>query len=351
MTESYDRPHEMSAVNAITPAFNQMIKVLFRPFNFVRWLKFGLVSFIVALGSGEILNINLPFGRDQAYDSGKTSYQIENIYNWVSAKGLISSFSEQENLVLVIILGIIILLVITTIWTILVYLGSRFSFVFLAGIIKNDLQIKMSYQENRSSGWSYFLWRVVFMPTVLLIILLLTGVPLLFLIKSAINNGFSAGVIIGLIISSLFLVILMIILTVVSVFTNDFVLPIMYLFKLKILNAWRIFLTLLKNNKIEFFIYLLLKIGLGFAAAIIFIIPCCLLGCLMIPLAGLLAGLGFLALQKPLLWIIIIPVGLFLWIISNYLRQVLILPTKIFFRSYSLVFLERFGQEFISIKR
>jgi hypothetical protein len=44
-----NRRPRISVTDAITPAFNYMAKVLFRHFNFIKWLKFGLVAFLVSL--------------------------------------------------------------------------------------------------------------------------------------------------------------------------------------------------------------------------------------------------------------------------------------------------------------
>jgi hypothetical protein len=126
----------------------------------------------------------------------------------------------------------------------------------------------------------------------------------------------------------------------------------MYLRKIRVLDAWKILLALIKPNKLQFFLYILMRIGLILAAATLLIIPCCLLGCcFFIPAIALVVGLGYLAFQYPLIWILVVSCALIAWFIGSWLHQTIISPITVFFRIYPLVFLEGFGVEFLSINQ
>lgn len=372
MTDFSNRKSRMSAVDAIAPAFNHMVKVLFRPFKLSKWLKFGLVALVITCGfsqSGGGGNFNIPdlddFKKHKVEEyfsqSTESSKLTTSNLSTLLTKPPESEFSKfvgefkaefpwvVNNLVLVIVLGVLIILIVSIIILILYYFSSRFTFIYLDGVIKNDVQIKRAYKENRINAWSYFLWRILFTPHAVLFILLLTGVPAGIIIYNCAKTEFTAGSIILLILLGLVLVGLFILLGIIGRLTTDFVVPIMYLLKIRILKAWGVLFKLMKHNKGQFTLYILITIGFGLAAAAVLIVPCCVLGCVTLPFYIIIAGLGFLALKYPLIWIAVIPLSLIIWIVGGILWETVISPITIFFRTYPLVFLEGFGDEFANI--
>ncbi|MFH1230066.1 MAG: hypothetical protein V1709_01075 [Planctomycetota bacterium] len=340
MTDFTNRQPSISVIDAIILAFNHMITVLFRPFKPVKWLKFGLVAFLAALGTsqGNSFNFNIPG------DTGKKFAELEPFFNqayqWVLA-----------NLTLIIIVGIAVILLITIIWAVLIYFGSRFSFVFLDGVIKKDVRIKQAYKENKTLGWSYFLWRIIFTPNALLAILLIIGIPTTILILAGVDKGFSLGIILGLVGAGLVFIGLLIILAIIGVFTVDFIVPIMYLRKIRILQAWKIFWSILRTNKLQFFLYILLKMGLSLASLLVMCLSMCVVCCVAIPPAAILVGLVVLSIQYPLVWIAVALAFIPLIVGLGILTQTVVLPVTVFFRTYPIVFLEGFAEEFVCISK
>jgi hypothetical protein len=335
MTDFSTRHPGISVANAITPAFKHMITVLFRPFKLVKWLKFGLVAFLMALGTGQgaNFNFNMPSGEN------KMLAELNPFFNQASQW-------VMSNLTLVIIIGSLIALLIIIIWTVFIYFGSRFTFVFLDGVIKKDVSIKPAYKENRISGWSFFLWRIIFSPSVLLGILLIIDIPTTLLVFAGLDTGFSLWIILGFVALGLAFIGLLVFLAILGVLTVDFVIPIMYLRRIKILAAWKIFLMILRNNKVQFLLYLLLKIGLVLGAIMLMCIPMLGLCCIVAMPGAILIGVAALAIKWPAFWALFAIGIIILIILFNYLSQVFYLPVTIFFRTYSLVFLEGFGDEF-----
>lgn len=339
-----------------------MAKVLFRPFKPIKWLKFGLVALVVSLGlsgSGG-LNFDLPLPKDIKVPEIR-KYFAENTQPFLSATTNIHSIPMKDqiaqilewiktHLILIIILGIVAISVITIIWMILVYFSSRFTFIYLDGVVRNNIQIKRAYKENRINAWSYCLWRMLFTPHAVLFILLLTGIPATIILFKTVDKGFTLSTILLLVFIGLVLIGLCILLAIIGLFTIDFVVPIMYLMKIRIRKAWKVFLALLRCNKTQFSLYILMRIVLGLAALVVMIAPCYLLGCISIPFYLLITGLGSLALKYPLFWIGLIPLALIIWIIGSILWKTIISPITVFFRAYPLVFLEGFGDEFVSIR-
>ena len=108
-----------------------------------------------------------------------------------------------------------------------------------------------------------------------------------------------------------------IVLGLISKFTEDFVVPILFLRGGRCLAAWKEFSGLLADNAGLFTLYILFQIVLGMAIGIIvfgaIIITCCIAGCLMV-----------------------IP----------YIGTVLLLPVLVFKQSYPLYFLRQFGPSY-----
>lgn len=331
---------KISVIDAIGPAWQHMTKVLFKPFNIVKWLKFGLVAFLVALGSGGggggVFKGN--FGGSNNFPAHK----IEPMLEWAIA-----------HMVLLIIIIVAVATVISIIWMVVVYFSSRFTFVYLDGVIKNDMQIKRAYKENKLNGWSYFMWRMVFGPTVLTVILILLALVGLGIYLLATAYGFTTVVIILTILIGLVTLLVFIALiifgVVITILTNDFVVPIMYLKKLKVVKAWKVFWELLKFNKTQFFLYVLFKILLGMASGIVIMLPCCCFGAVCIPFVLVIGGLVALAFKFSIVWVAVVPVALVAWVITGVLWNAIVSPVTVFFRTYPLVFLEGFGREFYSI--
>jgi hypothetical protein len=100
-------------------------------------------------------------------------------------------------------------------------------------------------------------------------------------------------------------------------FTDDFVVPIMYLRRSTCTDAWREFWSLLSANKGRFTLYVLFQIVIGMAISAIvlaaMVVTCCCAGCIMA-----------------------IP----------YIGTVFVLPILVFQRSYSLCYFRQFGLAF-----
>ncbi|MBI4712339.1 MAG: hypothetical protein HY762_03410 [Planctomycetes bacterium] len=253
-TDFIGRTSRIPPTAAIGAAMVHTKKMLFQPFNAIKWLKFGIVAFLVGLAGGNNynFNFNLPGG-----DRGNPPDWAGQIPQWIDWC--------KEHLALIIAIGIAVLIVITVIWTVFLYLSSRFIFVYMDGVVNNDMRIKEYYKANRANGWSYFMWRMGFIGVALPVILVAL-VPLGLSIFFIAQKGWIAGLILLLIGSILFFFAILVLLAIISMLTTDFVLPIMSLLKIKSLKAWGVLWTLMKGDRKTFLLYILLKIALGIAA-------------------------------------------------------------------------------------
>jgi hypothetical protein len=325
--------------------------ILFRPFQPKKWLLLGFA----ALLSGNLVGgCNLRMPNNQAPEKkAATSTQPQVVQPAVSAdRPAVTAqlakdfFAEMKKPpVLALALGIAFLIVLLVM--LFAWLACRFSFIFLEGVARNDGSIKAPYKRNVKLGDSYFGFSMVLGGISLLVTLLLAAGAVYKLRKAgafahAASLGFS-GILFSLLPTVIALAIFWLALAVVHLITVDFVLPVMYKERLKIMPAWGRIMPVIKHHKMLLVKYVCLKIGLGIVAGIIVgLASLAALFGLALP-AILTVGLSvmayflFRAMRLQIIFYIIafaagLPLLLFFW----FCLQCLCLPAGVFFRVLSL---------------
>jgi len=297
------QPPHVSVIEPISPAFERVRTILFRPFNLVKWLTIGFCAWLAYLGEGGGPNFNFgKYGPDDV-SPGEAIHQakefiLDNL-NWI---------------VPLVVFGFIIGI---AVWLLLTWLSSRGRFMFLHCVAQNKAEIEVPWKKFAKHANSLFLFRIVIGIIGLLIggMLFLIGLSLAIFSKT--TFGFNFFSITGTVIAALLFVGAVIVLLLVKKFTMDFVVPIMFLRTANCINGWRELLELLSLNKARFLLYVLFQIVIAITIGAIIIaavcLTCCCAGC-----------------------ILAIP----------YIGTVLLLPILIFKRSYSLYYIQQFGPEF-----
>jgi len=286
-------------------AWKRMVMILFKPFNIGKWFALGFTAFLAELlqtgrgGSG-----NFRVGKGDV-DWGEFYELPWRITEWLS---------QHPFWTAVIIVGLVIVIVL---FVLLAWLSSRGMFMFLDNVVHNRSLIEKPWREFKTIGDSLFLWRLAF--SIIAFIISMGLVVVAFFIARNIyfsGNGFvsyvmlmTAAALIGLL---LFLAI-----AYVSMFLNNFVVPIMYKSGLTANDAWLRFLMLFGKHPWHFILYGLFIFVL-YVLVVIVIIICGLITCCC----------GFIVLMIP------------------YIGSVLMLPVSVTFRALSLEFLEQFGDEY-----
>src|SRR5512146_2828559 len=140
-------PASLSAIDAISPAFDRARRQLFQPFRLAFWARMGLV----ALATGEFysssswsgLRFTLPSARRHlgyAYlDAVRPHWEyLKRYLPWIVLVGLL------------ILVGIVL-------W---VYISSVFRFILFESVLTDRCAIKPQWRQWRSQGRRFFLWRV-----------------------------------------------------------------------------------------------------------------------------------------------------------------------------------------------
>ena len=150
----------------------------------------------------------------------------------------------------------------------------------------------------------------------MLIFLVIGGIGFISIAIPCLNaKAFAPAAIPGIVAVSTFTLLYVIITAYIGRFVEDFIIPIMYNLDMTIMEAWRKFNEIYKENSGKLIVYGLFYMVLGMASGIAVlsfaILTCCIGACLMaIPFIG----------------------------------TVVMLPVTVFFRAYSLEYLAQFGE-------
>ena len=301
MSISYSEP--------LVKGFNRMKKSLFQPFNLSKWINVGFTAFLAGLadcggGSGGGGNSNI--GNKMENFDWNEFYSFPSIaQNWLI---------EHPFWFALIITGLLFLVVIAVVIT---CVSSRAKFMFLQNVVKNEEEIVKPWKEFRKEGNSLFWWQFIYGWIVLLIFVLLAIYG--FGVAKNIHNGVLPEVskisfIIGFIVT---IIALFIVFGYISLFLNDFIVPIMYKYRISATKAWSKLLSLTLSNPGSFIVYglfvFLLTIAVVIAVLIAALATCCI---------------GLLLLMIP------------------FINAVILLPISYTYRAFSIEFLAQFGSDF-----
>lgn len=279
-------------------AFELMQRILFRPFDFGKWLVIAFAAFIAGAWGGG-LNFN-PMTRN---------------YNWSARNTATQNLSDTGNMPGWAIVLIFVAVVIGAIVALLImWIVSRGRFVFTDCVVRNRGAIVEPWREYRREGNSYFLFTIV----VALIALLTAGAIALLIggLAGIFGAGFhwsgmtfGVGVVFAIILFALVWVSLAIFFALVT----HFMVPVMYRRRC---GAWEAFgdvARLVLNHPGPFILLVLfgivLVIALGMLSTIVMCVTCCIGG-------------------------------------LPYVHTVILLPVYVWLRAFTLLFIRQFGPEY-----
>jgi len=301
----------ISVFAPVGDAVERTKRILFRPFDIAKWFTIGFCAWLATLGEQGGFNGCSNFSNSNNYNSGNCS---NSEFSWESVQSYLAGVEP----VYFVIAGTAIFLIIA-ISILVAWLSSRGKFMFMHCIAKDVAEVSLPWRETKLMANSLFLFRLILGFAGFLIIAAVAIPSVILIVKNAdyLNEGGSilylslnmAGI--GILALAVALPLIL-----AKIFTNSFVIPIMYKHNLRCTDAWRYFLSLLKVNKWNFTKFLLgrllLEFGTGLIVLALILATCCTFGCLT---------------ALP------------------YIGAVAILPFTVFWRSYSVLYLAQYGKE------
>jgi hypothetical protein len=323
---------KFNAFNFITPSIDDVKKLLF-PISKSKWMKLGFISMFAGGGSG---GFNMPRGN---FNFGGNS-DISNSMNEITGDA-INNHKEGLGVLYYIVFPIVLLVVLFGL--IMTYITSVFSFMFIEALETKKVLIKKSWHNNKSLGFSFFLFRIIIGFFVLGMIVLLALPLIIPLIQQGATTyfeNFSLWNIAWIIPAILCLIIFFIVMSVFMSLVFNFSLVHMYYKKTP---AWASIKTTFKNigqNKLATFIFLLAKMIVDIVC-----VAAALIVALLLIIPMLIIAIPFILIFVLLIiqfgWTISIIVGMAVVILVYmffyvYLISVLFLPMATFARYFSI---------------
>lgn len=326
----------VSCMEAAESAWRKMVLILFKPFNFAKWVTLGFCAWLASLGGGGgggNFNFNVPGNRSGRTPKANEQFDaffnaLKEIFNGDSGN-MFTRTAEQchisVNLLTGICAGIVVaILIIIAISLVLAWLKSRFGFILLDNLIYDRTDITGPWRKFKTGGNSAFLWRLVFgliSAVVLILLLIFDFVSILPWLKSMLAAKTwlkpDSTVITWMVIDGSVLLGFLLLLGLIEFFFEQFVVPVMYWSNLKAVEAWKDVLMLAKANAGVFVRYILLYIVFSLMAGGAILIACLATCCI-----------GFILLALP------------------FVGTVFLLPVLVFFRLYGVELLAQFGPEY-----
>jgi len=321
----------ISAIDAISPAFQHTRQQLFQPFRIGQWVRIALVGLLAGeLSSGGGCNsIQFPTNTSGGIHRF-AGPALPNI-----PPGMLAALVG-----FLVVFGILF-------WFLWIYLNSVMRFVLFDTVIAKECRIRRGWSARQRPGQHYFLWQLLFFFAFPLSLALLVGLPVLF--------GFALGWfkepkqhLVGLILGgmALFFVFfaVLVVWLVVHVLTKDFVVPQMALEDISAFEGWRRLLPQLESEKGNYAGYIVMKIVMALGVAVVIgIITFIVILLVLIPVGGFgaIAVLGGKAagLQWNLYTIsVTVVVASVVLAFLVYVISLISVPAMIFFPAYSIYF-------------
>jgi hypothetical protein len=246
----------ISALDAISPAFQHTKQQLLEPFRITQWARLALVGLLAGeLSSGGGCGTHFPLPH-----AGRTTTHI-------SATGL----AAAHPLLLALAIGALVVLGLL-LAVLFVYLNSMMRFILFDSVVEKDCQIRRGWRRRQEAGWRYFGWQILLFLASAVGLTILVGVPTaLALALGWLKNP--GDHVLGLVLGGILLFFLfcgsVVSLGVVAVLTKDFVVPQMAMEDIGAIEGWRRLLSMMNREKGGYAGYLGMKLVMAVGAAVI----------------------------------------------------------------------------------
>lgn len=326
---------QLSAPEALSPAFTRTKRMLFQPFRFGFWSRLAVVALITGEaggGGGSAPNLSgIRSGGDKwraaaHFFAQPDWHQIQPYLGWI-------------------VVGFVAFIGAVLLW---IYSDCVFRFILLDAVITGQCRLREGWRKWRDNGRDYFVWVLGFGFCSLLLLGIIAGIPLWlawragWLQKGEDHLGalIGGGLLLGLVILALIIA-----LAVVDLFARDFLIPVMALDDVDAVEGWHRLFAMMRAEKGAYALYVIMKVVLAMGAAVAFtIINLIVILVLLIPL-GLVALIGYLAGQGlGVNWdnisvdLILAALALLAFAGILYVVGFVYSPGLVFFESYTLEF-------------
>jgi len=321
----------ISAIDAISPAFQHTKQQLLQPFRAAQWAKLALVGFLSGeLSSGGCSGSNFQLPTHTGGGQRFVDFPLPNV----------------DPMLLAPLIALLIVLALIS-WILFLYVSSVMRFILFDSIIAKRCEIRRSWAQRNGAGLRYFFWQLLFMLAMLVGLTVLVGIPAAFalaagwlkdprqhMIPLILGGMLLFFIVMGFILLSL----------VVHVLTKDFVVPEMALENISAIEGWRRLLPALQSEKGNYAGYIGMKIVMALGAAVVVgIVSFIVILVLLIPVGGFGVVAVLMGKTAGLTWnlytiTLAVVVGCIVLAVLLYVISLISVPAIVFFPAYSIYF-------------
>jgi hypothetical protein len=303
MNEETDQQgtRRISVIDPLSQAIDWARDVLFRPFNFEKWIVLGFCAWLAMLGDCGGGNGGNSSSRWEP-DDRHFGRGFHDAWHWF-----------LDHLVEILTITGVVVCCCFAFWLLLLWISSRGKFMFLDGVVHNRAAVVEPWKRYRVQANSLFFLRVgLGLVGLVAIVSILLVMGLVVWTRSEMRQP-DPLMIVTVVFAVMAIIVVAFALTLLEMVINDFVVPLMYLRSNRVGAAWREFWGLFLARPGAFILYVLVKIVMAVVLALIGFIACCLTCC-----------------------IVLLP----------YIGTVVLLPIHVFRQAYPLYFLGQFGPRY-----
>lgn len=311
----------VSPIKPLSVAFSQVGKMLFKPFQFSKWFTLGFLVWLSTFIGADVVWQDSFLSILGGFSDSIDDSDIETFF----ANHPLSDLQEIATFMMVhktsiTIVGVFFLSIILLFSFLFTWIGSRGKFAFMYNVGKNRFEIekpwKIYEKEANSYMWFYYLFNLLFYMIFFMAVFIFFYCIIALETQEVLWNPGPWGFLLYTLLFLLALFLFSAIYSFMRFIILDFVLPIMFLRKVKFWKGVKIFLKEgLPQRFWSIILYGIIKtclsLAAGFGIGLFCVLTCCI---------------GFIFAIIPVLG-----AGLFL-------------PVSVFFQSYNFAFIQEFGE-------
>lgn len=321
----------ISAIDAISPAFQHTRQQLLQPFRVAQWAKLALVGFL----AGELSSGGCSSGNFQLPGHPSSGQRFAGIGLPGVDPALVAAL-----IAVLIVLGIVF-------WVLFLYVSSVMRFILFDSVIAKQCEIQRNWGRRHGAGLRYFVWQILFSLACLVGLTVLIGIPATFALAAGWlkdpRQHLVPLILGGMLLFFVFMGFVLLTL-VVHVFTKDFVVPQMALENIGAIEGWRRLLPILKSEKGSYAGYVGMKIVMTLGAAVVVgIVTLIVILILLIPVGGFGVIAVMAGKTAGLTWnlytiTLAVVAGCIVLAVLLYVMSLISVPAIVFFPAYSIYF-------------
>ncbi|HEV2177740.1 MAG TPA: hypothetical protein VGW33_11145 [Terriglobia bacterium] len=252
----------LSAIDVISSAFKRTTARLFHPWRWACWVRYALLCLatgeLTGFGSSTgIGNLNIPNRRLAMRMMGMFQSTPASSWPWLQSPLTLAGICAG-----MLILGLL--------W---IYVASVCRFILFDAVLADRCRLREGWRRWRTAGRRLFGWELAFGFSMLAILLVVIGTPLLLAWRGGIfrdsreHFGMLLG---GGALLLLFAVLFLLAAALVNTLAIDFLVPLLAMEHLRVTEAWRRLLGMIRREKAAYLGYILMKIVFTVGSALIF---------------------------------------------------------------------------------